>query len=84
MKLAETNLNDYIHVKLNDRGRTILINRHDKLNETLKNCLPPLRIEVDNEGYSKFQMWDFMAIFGGYMGMGQQLPFSTTVKVELE
>lgn len=78
------NVNDHIHVKLSDRGRSILYQMRNDLNKNLRRPLPDLVIAIDKDGYTKFQIWDFMSIFGVYIGMGQELPFMTQVKIEVE
>ena len=60
------NLNDIVKVKLNDRGLDIYLHRYDEL--LLKyDWLPPVRVEMDKDGYVEFQLWDFMNLFGKYM-----------------
>lgn len=68
---VETNLNDYVKVKLNEHGREI----HRKFWEPYcgKN-LPYKYPEVDSEGYSKFQIHEFMLTFGSECSIGSS-PF---------
>lgn len=59
--MKELNVNEYIYSKLNERGEMIL-----RLNSIYSNDLIP-----DDEGFYKFQLWEFMQIFGKYLGMGE-------------
>lgn len=54
----EINLNDFIKVKLNDRGKDVY--RHSLFGQDPK---------VDENGYTEFQLWVFMNIYGAYIGM---------------
>ena len=70
----KVNLNDCIKVKLNDFGKDIYYRQYAEINEKIR-CLGGKPIEstmpkVDEEGYTKFQMWQFMNIYGEYMIMG--------------
>ncbi len=56
-KFVKTNLNLYIKVKLNDYGKKI----HD---DYWRDADVPYELEVDEEGYSSFQIHEFMHIFG--------------------
>ena len=69
------NINDEIQVKLNDKGREIYLHAFDD-DVPERVSLP----EEDAEGYSKFQMWVFMQIFGPHINMGFAQPFDTTIK----
>lgn len=66
--MKELNVNSTIKVKLNDYGREVLCHQHDELNRKIINLGgKPLEVrypETDEHGYSKFQLWDFMNIFG--------------------
>lgn len=69
------NLNDFVKVKLTDYGKEIYYHRYDDLNEWRRKYglirLEPHFPEVDEEGKSKFQLWDFMKIYGNYIGMAR-------------
>lgn len=66
--MKELNVNSIIKVKLNDYGREVLCNNHNELNRWIVNRGgQPLNMrfpETDEHGYSKFQLWEFMNIFG--------------------
>ena len=60
----KVNLNNKIKVKLTEAAKTYLANRHAKLfGEYSKFTLP----KEDKEGYSEWQLWDFIGHFGEAM-----------------
>lgn len=68
--MIEYNLNKTIYVKLNDVGKDIYKNYIQNLNSNLST-----EPEVDENGYTKFQLWDLIHIFGECIGLGLQTPF---------
>lgn len=63
------NLNDNIKVKLTDYGIHVYYHQYDVLiglGAPLKRCYPT----VDEEGYTDFQVWDFMNLYGPHMKLG--------------
>lgn len=66
------NLNDNILVKLNDRGKDIFYHQFDKIlhefPESGIKCHMPV---VDENGYTEFQIWRFMELYGEHIGMGK-------------
>jgi hypothetical protein len=70
------NINDYVYVRLTDRGRTILMQQHQHA---------PVE---DPDGYSRWQLWHLMSVFGQhvYMSAGLRVdgylpPFEMTIKI---
>jgi len=63
------NLNEYVKVKLTDYGKDIYYHQYDHLNK-YREIITPHFPEEDNKGYSTFQLWDFMRLYGEYMYMG--------------
>ena len=78
MTFAKSNLNDYIKVKLTEYGKKIYRDSFVSLG------LPEPRINVDEEGYTRFQMHVFINTFGEYIHMGHELPCETTVQIEVD
>ena len=58
------NLNDNIKVKLNDRGKDIFYHQYDDIPN-----LEPHYPKVDADGYTEFQIWCFMELYGEHIGM---------------
>ena len=68
MRYKETNLNYYIKVKLTEKGKEIYQEYLNNIFEEYEiNDIP--KIEVDEEGYTEFQMWNFVRIFGKHFSM---------------
>lgn len=74
IKKWKVNLNEYIMVKLNDKGKDIYYHQYDEVNENIKRHggkpIIPKMPKVDEEGYTRFQMWQFMNLYGEYMTIG--------------
>lgn len=73
--MKKLNLNSTIGFRLNDRGKDIYYHKYDELNkyivsqggEPLERRYP----DVDENGISWFQLWQFMDIFGKHTGLGK-------------
>lgn len=69
------NLNDFVKVKLTDLGKDIYYHRFDTVNEIIikrgGNPITPHMPKVDSEGKTKIQLWDFITLYGGYIGMAK-------------
>jgi hypothetical protein len=60
---AQFNLNDDVKVKLTDHGRDLLAKKRR------------LTQQPDEAGYTKFQLWELMNIFGEHLYNGCSIPF---------
>lgn len=81
--LTEFNLNNYIYVKLTQKGKDELKRQHDDLVSNYPNYISPyIPPKEDEHGYSKFQMWVLMKNLGHLCVIGLELPFETEVKLE--
>lgn len=68
---ARINLNERIKVKLTDYGKEIYYHRFDDLfRQTELSVFKPEFPKTDEEGYTTFQLWDFIHIYGNYIDMG--------------
>lgn len=81
------NINDYVKVKLTEKGKYIYYHHFDDMNALILKTggkpLNPIELEYDDEGYTKFQMWHLMEIFGKHLFNGYDVPFETTIKFEV-
>ena len=70
MNEVRINLNEFVKVKLTDLGKDIYYHQFDEMNKQWGRiiCKPSFPKE-DAEGYTKFQLWDFIEIYGEYFGM---------------
>lgn len=64
------NLNEPIKVKLTDWGKEIYYHQYDRANQIAGReiCKPKFPKEDEN-GYTEFQVWCFMELYGEHMGM---------------
>lgn len=67
------NINEYVKVKLTDYGKEIFYHQYDEINSFYK-CekIKPHYPKIDKEGYTSFQLWHFMNLYGNYIDMGMQ------------
>lgn len=64
------NLNDNIRVKLTDLGKDIYYHQYDRLNNAFgRQICKPSMPKVDEDGYTTFQLWEFMELYGAHIGM---------------
>ena len=72
--MKQLNLNCVIKVKLTEKGKFIYFHRYDNLNDYLlkigKTPIPPRYPEIDENGFTKFQLWEFMKHYGEHMIIG--------------
>lgn len=64
------NLNEPIKVKLTDWGKEIYYHQYDRTNQIAGReiCKPRFPREDEN-GYTEFQLWCFIELYGEHMGM---------------
>lgn len=64
------NLNDNIRVKLTEHGKDIYYHQYDRTNKLLgREVCKPSYPKVDEDGYTTFQLWCFIELYGIHMGM---------------
>jgi len=77
------NMNGRVRVRLNQKGIDIMRHQHDELNNYIRSRggkgLRPFSADIDDEGYTSFQMWDLMERFGEHMTLGSEPPFHLEV-----
>lgn len=81
------NVNDYVKVKLTEKGKYIYYHQFDDMNEEILKMggkpLNPIELKYDDEGYVELQMWHFMEIFGKHLYNGCNIPFYPMIKLEI-
>lgn len=75
------NINHNIKVRLTDLGRAIHEKQHDTVLGNMRYKYPYNPPKEDENGWSKWQLWDFMATFGPYMGNGCDMPAETEIEI---
>lgn len=71
------NINDYVWVRLTDRGRE----HHKKIWHSIMGDDFPYNPPQEVNGWSKWQMWVLMRDFGSQIGNGRLLVFETTISL---
>ena len=70
------NINEIVKVKLTQKGKLIYLEHQIEMQKRFNRdgikIEVPLNIEVDSEGFSSFQLWRFMEIFGSHMYCGAE------------
>lgn len=67
---SRINLNDLIKVKLTDWGKDIYYHQWDETNQIAgREICKPMFPKEDENGYTKFQLWCFMELYGKHMGI---------------
>lgn len=86
-RYIKTNLNNNIKIKLTQEGINIL----DNLTKVLKEKFPNVDftnmsklIQIDEEGYARFQLWEFINLYGQYISMTAPLICDTEIFIEYE
>lgn len=82
------NLNDKVKVKLTDHGKDIYYHQNDELNEMRKQYglkpFEPIMPIVDADGYTYFQLWRLMELYGPHIHMASPLPFDVNIVIKSE
>ena len=77
------NINSRVKVKLNKQGHDIYYHQYDDLNRAHGNIvLTPEYAKTDEFGYSCFQMWDLMRLFGSHIDLQYEPPFDTNILLD--
>jgi len=73
------NINDHVWVKLTQLGRDMHRNDHEQF---LRRC-PQVKLAyaapTETDGWSRWQLWNLMHLFGPFCYMGAELPFATEI-----
>lgn len=64
------NLNESVKVKLTDLGKEIFYHQYDRINQIAgREICKPMFPKKDENGYTEFQLWYFIQLYGKYIGM---------------
>lgn len=82
MERVTFNANDYVYVKLTEKGLRILREQDARLRK-LWPQLPPYREPLpDERGFFRCQLWELMQNFGPHMGMGLNNCFDMDIEFD--
>jgi hypothetical protein len=81
-------MNEYILVKLTDRGKEIVRQDCKEFQELINTNGGKLTIPeppcLSSKDFSRWQAWDLMETFGHHMAIGTEPPFELNVLIELQ
>ena len=80
-KEIKFNINHYVKAKLTEHGYSVWVDNHNKYSAKPLNTesIIKLRNRADKEGYTSFQMHEFMNLFGEKLSTGGKLCFDTNI-----
>ena len=78
--MTEFNINDTVMVRLTEYGKTKHKERHQKFYKELGMNVEYIAPKED-DGWSKWQLWDLMSEFGQDISLGGRVPFETTIRL---
>lgn len=68
--MQKINLNEIIKVKLTPYGAEIYYKQFDELNKQRgREICKPKMPRIDKDGYTEFQLWHFIELYGQHIGM---------------
>ena len=68
--MIKINLNETIKVKLTPYGAEIYYKQFDELNKLHgREICKPKMPRIDKDGYTEFQLWHFIELYGQHIGM---------------
>ena len=70
MSEVRINLNEKVKVRLTDHGKDIYYHQFDEVIKRFPQTgIKPRMPKVDSDGYTEFQLWHFMELYGEHIGM---------------
>ena len=70
------NINNHIKVKLTDHGKDVYYHQFDEVNKAIRSRggrpIAPSYPRVDINGYTEFQLWCFIELYGPHIGIGKE------------
>ena len=79
--MTEFNINDTVMVRLTDYGKAKHRESHEKFYKQLGMNVEYMAPKEDEDGWSKWQLWDLMSEFGQHISLGGRVPFETTIRL---
>jgi hypothetical protein len=71
------NVNHHVWLKLTPAGHKMHRQHYAELG-----CLQYFSPEIDADGWTRFQLWSAMNIFGKYLYCGSEPPFEMEIRLE--
>ncbi len=82
LSLLAFNLNHYVRVKLLPKGFELWRAHFSYMPPEWQKPLAHYQAQVDEAGYSKFQAWEFMQVFGPHIHLAMTGVFETEILLE--
>ena len=76
------NVNDYVKIKLTEAGRSELKKQYRELEKEYSIVGHIGMPKEDEDGWSKWQLWRVMQVFGSTLHLGMNEPFEAEIEVE--
>ena len=80
------NINHGVKVKLNELGYHKLMTKRNEILNIIPNSkkleLETIKLEADENGYTRFQLWDFMDVFGSVSGIDFPIYYDGNILIE--
>lgn len=74
------NINDFVEVRLTSYGHKVIKDHHDFIFKGKVSFIPSAEID----GWSRWQLWELMRVFGEYMGLGmEEVVFESDIRIKL-
>lgn len=80
--MKKVNINEKVRVKLTPKGSEIYYHQHDDLRKFFEEkgidteILAPRMPQIDKDGFTSFQLWHLINLYGEYMDLASENVFS--------
>jgi hypothetical protein len=79
------NINETIRVKLTPYGRAVHMERHFNFwRQHRPNNIPIYTPKEEQDGWTRWQLWELMEVFGEYVGLCKQPVFETEIEIPVK
>ena len=75
-------VNHWVQVRLTPRGRELHRQNWEAIFQNIPNASPYSPPQEDGDGWSRWQLWELMKVFGPHINLGAQLPFQPEMRFE--
>ena len=80
--MTEFNINNTVMVRLTEYGKAKHRESREKFYKQLGMNVEYTAPKEDEDGWSKWQLWELMSEFGKYISLGGRVPFETTIRLD--
>jgi hypothetical protein len=76
----EFNMNDRVQIRLTTIGRTVVANDDAEVRAVFPSY-GGMTVNEDADGWSEWQLWEVMQVFGPSIYLAGKPPFDTTIRI---